>query len=62
MDFICPHCKDEHGEATRVQGPDDLQYQTNIEYIRELWQCNECDKYFTVEFELTKITALVEKE
>lgn len=61
MEFNCPHCKSA-GCATRVQGPDDLQYQVGIDTIRELWQCERCDEYFTVEYKLSKITALVEKE
>jgi len=62
MDFMCPHCRDKFGTASRVQGPDDLQYLSDINHIRELWQCNECDNYFIIEFSLSKITALAEKE
>lgn len=61
MEFKCPHCHDS-GCATRVQGPDDLQYQVSVEYVRELWQCNECDNYFIVEFELKNIVKLVKEE
>lgn len=58
MNFECPHCHTD-GCATRVQGPDDLQYQVSVDNIRELWQCNKCNEYFVVEFELKKIYKLV---
>ena len=62
MEFRCPHCKSSKSLATRVQGPDDLQYQTDVSHIRELWQCMECDEYFFIEFELSNIIPLVVKE
>ena len=60
--FHCPHCKSEgqYSGCQRVQGPDDLLYMENIDHIRELWQCGECDQYFIVIFELKDIIKLEE--
>ena len=59
--FICPHCKNEEASATRVQSCDDLSYLSKLNEVKELWQCERCDNYFKVHYEITKIVALVDK-
>jgi predicted RNA-binding Zn-ribbon protein involved in translation (DUF1610 family) len=57
VDFKCPHCASKC--ITRVQSGDDLSYTCKVDKIKELWQCNTCDKYFLVSFKVIEINKLV---
>ena len=57
----CPHC--ECQDAERVTGSDELGWtMVDDSILKELWQCDECGKYYFVYYQIIKITPLIEQE
>jgi transposase-like protein len=57
----CPHCEKGHVSIHRVQSCDDLNHITDHDELKELWQCDDCAKYFLVIYEVRQITKLMEQ-